>query len=82
MISTLPAYCVLREVTDMLELQVFHQGCVQNMLTLMDYDFISKDVVTVKQKFCFLSREYVLSPMKSFSILNTSAELFLPRVLS
>lgn len=63
-ISTLPAYCVLRAVTDIVELQIFHRGCVQNMLTLMNYGFISKDVVTVKQKFLYnlyqVSRENVL----------------------
>lgn len=74
-ISTLPVYSVLRAVTDAVKLQIFHRGCAQNMLTLMDYGFISKDVVTVWQKFLYIlyqvSREIMSILWTVYSIYNT-----------
>lgn len=49
-VSTLPSCYAPSTVTDKVELQLFHWGCVQNMPTLMNCGFISKYVVTVKQK--------------------------------
>lgn len=48
------SYYALSAVTDIVELQIFHRGCVQNMLALINYGFISKAVVTVKQKVSYI----------------------------
>lgn len=51
-------------VTDTVELQIFHRGCVQNFVDFDELWLIYKDVVTVKQKALHshykVSRENVL----------------------